>query len=93
MKLAIMMKEIVVAHFQMKNFVLNASAKVRTLLHRSNKIFEYSDTFFYQFLEFTCSIDADCNNGYCENEKCTCLDDYQLKEDCSLKGCEYDFWS
>ena len=52
-----------------------------------------SDTFFYQLLEFTCSIDADCNYGYCENGNCTCLDDYQLKEDCSLKGCEYDFWS
>ena len=93
MKIAIMMMENVAAHLQIKDFVLIANVKVRTLLHRSSKKFIYSDTFFNQFLEFTCSIDADCNNGYCENEKCTCLDDYQLKEDCSLKGCEYDFWS
>ena len=31
----------------------------------------------------------DCNYGYCEDKKCVCLDGYQLKEDCSLKGCEY----
>ena len=91
MKLAIMMKENVAAHLQIKDFVLIANVKVRTLLHRSSKKFIHSDTFFNQFLEFTCSIDAECNYGFCEDGKCTCLDDYQLKEDCSFKGCEYDF--
>ena len=41
-------------------------------------------------LEFTCRVDADCNNGYCEDGKCVCLNDYNFKEDCSFKGCEYD---
>ena len=86
-----MMKENVAAHLQIKDFVLIANVKVKTLLHKSNKSFIYSDTFFYQFLEFTCKIDPDCNKGFCEEGKCKCLDGYQIKEDCSFKGCEYEF--
>ena len=39
-------------------------------------------------LEFTCSVDADCNQGYCEDKKCICLDGFQYKKDCSFSGCE-----
>ena len=56
-----------------------------------NKGFDNSDTLFYETLEFTCGVDADCNYGYCEDRKCVCLDDYNLKKDCSLKGCEFAF--
>ena len=46
-------------------------------------------------LDFTCSIDLDCHQGYCENQKCICLHGHAYKEDCSISGCEFDalyFW-
>ena len=42
----------------------------------------------FQILDFTCSVDADCHKGYCENQKCYCLDGFNLKEDCSVYGCK-----
>ena len=44
----------------------------------------------FWILDFTCSVDADCHQGYCEDKKCVCLDGHAYKEDCSFKGCEYD---
>ena len=43
---------------------------------------------FLKQIEFTCSSDADCHQGYCENKKCYCLDGFNLKEDCSVYGCK-----
>ena len=34
-------------------------------------------------------MDDDCNQGYCENKKCHCLQDFAYKEDCSLHGCKF----
>ena len=44
-------------------------------------------------LGFTCSVDADCHQGYCEDQKCICLPGSAYKKDCSISGCEYDdYW-
>ena len=46
-----------------------------------------------KFTDFTCSDDADCNNGFCLGSKCFCQANYNYLEDCSFFGCKYLTWS
>ena len=39
-------------------------------------------------LDFTCSMDADCHNGFCYERQCVCLDGHNYKRDCSVSGCK-----
>ena len=43
--------------------------------------------------DFTCSVDEDCHQGYCENQKCICLPGSAYKEDCSISGCKFNLHS
>ena len=43
---------------------------------------------FFEILDFTCKWDSDCHQGYCEDETCQCLPEFQYEKDCSVKGCK-----
>ena len=88
MKHAIMMVEIVVVHLQTNAFVLTANVFVSHMKHE--KLLHVIEKSCFWILDFTCSIDADCHQGYCEDQKCVCLPGHAYKEDCSVGGCEYD---
>ena len=45
-----------------------------------------------KFADFTCSNDADCNNGFCRGIKCVCQANHNYLEDCSLFGRKYLTW-
>ena len=83
------MVEIAVGHWQIKGFAKIANVNVSQMncekLHIALK-----NSVFFLILAFTCSVDGDCHQGYCEDKKCVCLDGYAYSEDCSFEGCEYE---
>ena len=86
---AIMMEGIAVAHFWISDSAWNANVWVS---NTSN--YTYSDRRLFQILcllisGFSCSVDADCHHGFCEDKRCFCLDGFQYQEDCSFFGCKY----
>ena len=86
MKLANMMVEIAVEYMLIKDFALSVNVLVSHII--CVKDFVYSNSAFSKMLDFVCSVDADCHQGYCEDQICFCLDGYAYKEDCSIVGCK-----
>ena len=42
---------------------------------------------YNSILDFKCNSDMDCNGqGYCNSEKCICLQDHNFLPDCSFNG-------
>ena len=83
------MVENAVAHLQTNAIVLTVNAFVRNMKHEMFLDIALKSVVFW-ISDFTCAVDADCNQGYCEDQKCVCLDDNAYKHDCSIPGCEYD---
>ena len=88
---AIMMMEIAVAHLLINGSAWNANVCVSQNFYGMETFpsLSFVTILLFCILDFTCSVDADCNNGYCENKKCFCLDGYQYSKDCSVFGRKY----
>ena len=85
-----MMVEIAVGHWQQKRIAKSANAYVSLMNRKKLLHVILKNSVSFLILAFTCSVDADCHQGYCEDKKCVCLDGHAYKEDCSFEGCEYD---
>ena len=72
-----------------KRFCLQCQCICKSMKHKELLQLMIKLSVFW-ILDFTCSIDLDCHQGYCENQKCMCLDGHSYKKDCSIPGCEFD---
>ena len=74
-----------------KHFCVKCECKCKSLTNMNDSLFAIVTLpkyFSPQKLDFTCSTDKDCHQGYCEDKKCICLDGFAYKEDCSFGGCK-----